>query len=163
MSETQQPEALEVRAAKAKGWKWKPRMRIFHISRPHTVVWVREDEWLGKAFYVLETIDEETMKACELIVHNETFPDLDDAATRGAMLETVREVWRCPTAYVRQTGTRRASDNVLAWEVCDLWLDAKACKVVGVDREGSVGCWGHISEQEALVFALENAPVEKTW
>lgn len=143
MSQTQQTEALEVRAVKAQGWKWKPRMRVFHINRPHTVIWAQNDEWLGKAFSVLETIDEETMTACKIIVHDETFPDLDDAATRGLMLETVQEVWHCPIAYVRPIRTQHANGNVLSWEVCNLLLDAQTC---------------HTSEQEALVFALENAP-----
>lgn len=85
-------------------------------------------------------------------------PDLRDPATLGCVLALVREAWRCPTVYVRQGTTRRVSDGVLAWEVCDLWLDAVACRVLGVDREGSVGSWGHGSEAEALVAALEAAP-----
>jgi hypothetical protein len=50
------------------------------------------------------------------------------------------------------------SDGVIAWEVCDLYLDAEACRALGVPREGSVGCWGYASEAEALVAALESAP-----
>ena len=47
--------------------------------------------------------------------------------------------------------------GALAWEVCDLWLDAEACRALGVDRQGSVGLWGHGSEAEALVAALESS------
>lgn len=85
-------------------------------------------------------------------------PDLTDPATLGCLLALVREAWRCPTVYVRQSTTRRKSDGVIAWEVCDLYLDAEACRALGVPREGSVGFWGHGSEAEALVAALEAAP-----
>ena len=84
------------------------------------------------------------------------FPDLTDPATLGCLLALVREAWRCPTAYVRQSTSRRASDGAFAWEVCDLWLDAEACRALGVDRQGSVASWGHGSEAEALIAALEN-------
>lgn len=87
-----------------------------------------------------------------------SLPDLADPATLGCVLALVRQAWRCPTIYVRQSGVRRVSDGVLAWEVCDLWLDAQACRALGVEREGSVGCWGHANEAEALVAALEGAP-----
>ena len=52
----------------------------------------------------------------------------------GCLLALVREAWRCPTVYVRQGTTRRVSDGAFAWEVCDLWLDAEACRALGVDR-----------------------------
>lgn len=85
-------------------------------------------------------------------------PDLTDPATLGCLLALVREAWRCPTAYARQGSTRRASDDVLAWEVCDLWLDAEACRILRRTRQGSVQLWGMASETEALVAALEAAP-----
>lgn len=85
-------------------------------------------------------------------------PDLRDAATRGCALQLLREAWRCPTAYVRQSTGRRASDNLPAWEVEDLWLDAQACAMLGTTREGSVRCWGFSCEEEALVGGLESAP-----
>jgi hypothetical protein len=85
-------------------------------------------------------------------------PDIREPATKGIVLALVREAWRCPTIYVRQSTTRRVSDGVIAWEVCDLYLDAEACRALGVSCEGSVGSWGHGSEAEALVVALERAP-----
>lgn len=85
-------------------------------------------------------------------------PDLSDPATLGCLLALVRKAWRRPTVYVRRTHARRKSDNEFAWEVCDLWLDEEARRALGLTWPGSVGCWGHKSEVEALVFALENAP-----
>lgn len=85
-------------------------------------------------------------------------PDMRDPATLGCVLALLRAAWRCPTAYVRQTTMRRASDGIVAWEVCDLWLDATACAKLGIDREGSVGCWGFASEADALIGGLEGAP-----
>jgi len=85
-------------------------------------------------------------------------PDLADPATLGCLLALVREAWRCPTVYARQSTTRRVSDGVIAWEVCDLHLDAEACRALGVPRGGSVASWGHGGEAEALVATLEAAP-----
>ena len=138
--------ALSRRAIACKGWRWLPgtlRLRATPPSRRDHLL--REgrvpdcgDPWVYEDWPVI--------------------PDVTDAATLGCLLALVREAWRCPTTYVRQGSTRRVSDGVLAWEVCDLWLDAEACRALGVDRQGSVGSWGHGSEAEALVAALESAP-----
>lgn len=88
---------------------------------------------------------------------DEDAPDLTDPATIGCMLVLVREAWRCPTAYVRQSSVRRAIDGVLAWEVCGLWFDAGHAANAGV-RAGAANMWGLASEAEALVVALESAP-----
>jgi hypothetical protein len=137
-----QLQALALRAKQAKKWKWMAAMR-----------WI-ESRNIGDVFGRIDDLrprDGSDVRPAAL-------PDLEDPATLGCLLALVRQAWRCPTVYVRQTGTRRASDGVLAWEVCDLWFDAEACKALGIDREGSVGSWGHACEAEALVFALENAP-----
>jgi len=137
-----QLQALALRAKQAKKWRWVPAMR-----------WI-ENRDIGDVFGRVDDLrprDGSDVRPAAL-------PDLTDPATMGCLLALVRQAWRCPTVYVRQSGTRRASDGVLAWEVCDLWFDAEACKALGVDREGSVGSWGHACEAEALVFALENAP-----
>ena len=123
--------ALARRAIACKGWRWMPGMADCWGGR------VREGDGLDRS---------------------SAFPDLSDPATLGCMLALVRKAWRCPTVYVRQSTTRRVSDGVIAWEVCDLYLDAEACRALGVPREGSVGSWGHGSEAEALVAALESAP-----
>ena len=138
--------ALARRVVACRGWRWMPgtlRLRATPPSRRDYLL--REgrvpdcgDPWVYENWPVI--------------------PDVTDPATLGCLLALVREAWRCPTVYVRQSTTRRVSDGVIAWEVCDLYLDAEACRALGVPREGSVGSWGHGSEAEALVAALESAP-----
>ena len=124
--------ALARRAVACRGWRWMPGMKL--------TAGLRLSESLVPFTFPVD------------------LPDFTDAATVGCLLALVREAWRRPTVYVRQSTTRRVSDGVIAWEVCDLYLDAEACRALGVPREGSVGSWGHGSEAEALVAALEAAP-----
>ncbi len=72
---------------KVKGWKWLPGMRVRHISTPYRVVFVEEDEYLGETFTILKAYQEHDsgQGLCMIIVHNETFPDLEDLATGGAL------------------------------------------------------------------------------
>ena len=136
--------ALARRAVACKGFRW---MR--GMLRQNDYRYVGSGVWAKWA----------RMTSLTTALHSpDQWPDLTDAATLGCLLALVREAWRCPTAHVRQSTTRRVSDGVIAWEVCDLWLDAEACRALGVDRQGSVGSWGHASEAEALVAALEGAP-----
>jgi hypothetical protein len=137
---------LSRRAVACKGWR---SMSGMATDEGHRVVLVDDD--------VLWMVYSEESK-CKPGCVEDFVPDLTDPATLGCLLALVREAWRCPTVYVRQSTTRRVSDGVLAWEVCDLYLDAEACRALGVPREGSVGSWGHGSEAEALVAALESAP-----
>jgi len=137
---------LNERAVMSKGWRWMPGMLTMDGVRIYAV----EGEFFD-GFDDDSEYNEHPVAALE-------WPDLTDPATRGCLLALVREAWRCPTVYVRQSSCRRASDGVLAWEVCDLWLDAEACKALGIPREGSVGSWGYSTEAEALVGALEAAP-----
>ena len=144
--------ALSRRAVACRGWRWMAGMLACDGYR---MLWCSdtEREWAGPQF------TQAGMAWRYARIHGEPhLPDLADPATLGCLLALVREAWRCPTVYVRQSTTRRVSDGVLAWEVCDLWLDAEACRALGVPREGSVGSWGHGSEAEALVAALESAP-----
>jgi hypothetical protein len=124
--------ALARRAIACPKWRWMPGMKV------------------SEGFRVTESLAP--------FMFPVDLPDLTDPATLGCLLALVREAWRCPTVYVRQSTTRRLSDGMIAWEVCDLWLDAEACRALGVDRQGSVGSWGHASEAEALVAALEASP-----
>jgi hypothetical protein len=128
---------LAKRAVACKGWRWMPGTRWW-TDDDHGRLDDFQPEYMGRPAHAL--------------------PDLTDPATLGCVLALVRKAWRCPTVYVRQSTTRRVSDGVIAWEVCDLWLDAEACRALGVPREGGVGSWGHGSEAEALVAALESAP-----
>lgn len=86
-------------------------------------------------------------------------PDIREPATRGIILQLIREAWRCPTAYVRQRGVIRwSTETIPAWEVGDLWLDEEACKKIGARVPGSVNFALLPSEEEALVRALEDVP-----
>ena len=138
--------ALSRRAIACKGWRWLPGTLRLRATPPS-----RRDH-LRMEGRVPDGGDTWNYAAWPVI------PDVTDAATLGCLLALVREAWRCPTVYARQSTTRRVSDGVIAWEVCDLYLDAEACRALGVSREGSVGSWGHGSEAEALVAALESAP-----
>lgn len=159
---TEEQIALARRVVACRGWRWMPGMRAVgkfpnypvrihgfgeNVQDPDDML--AADTWLPW---------QQPMEYGDHTYDGPYLPDLSDAATLGCILALVREAWRCPTAYVRQGTTRRVSDGVLAWEVCDLWLDAEACRALGVDRQGSVGSWGHGSEVEALVAALEAAP-----
>ena len=158
---TEEQKALARRAVACKGWRGMPGMRA--VGRyPDYPVRVHA---FGEN--VRDTDDmqqpepwgwQQPTPYGDSIFPGPYLPDLTDPATLGCLLSLVREAWRCPTVYVRQSTTRRVSDGALAWEVCDLWLDAEACRALGVDRQGSVGSWGHASEAEALVAALESAP-----
>ena len=143
--------ALSRRAVACKGWRWMPGMRTMGNMR----VSHDPDRWPDRPCALREGGWIDTAPPRPL---GDDLPDLTDPATLGCLLALVRAAWRCPTVYVRQSTTRRVSDGVIAWEVCDLYLDAEACRSLGVPREGSVGSWGHASEAEALVSALERAP-----
>lgn len=135
---TPELEALARRAVACPRWRWMPGMRsVAYRQAPLEPVVHRIGD-------------------LKFTPYPGSLPDLTDPATLGCLLALVREAWRCPTVYVRQSTSRRVSDGAFAWEVCDLWLDAEACRALGVDRQGSVGSWGHGSEAEALVAALEN-------
>ena len=141
---TDEQTALSRRLVACKGWRWIRGM-------------LRQDDYryIGSGVWARWSDVHSTTTALHMPVQ---WPDLTDPATLGCLLSLVREAWRCPTAHVRQSTTRRVSDGLLAWEGVDLWLDAEACKKLGTSREGSVGCWGYASEAEALVFLLETAP-----
>jgi hypothetical protein len=133
--------ALGRRARACKGFRWLPGMR-----------------WIVTRVAPLEDYAGRIVDGGRRAPDGPGLPDFSDPATLGCLLALVRVAWRSPTVYVRQSTTRRVSDGVIAWEVCDLWLDAEARRALGVPREGSVGCWGYANEAEALVVALEGAP-----
>lgn len=138
------PADLARRAVACPRWRWMPGMR-WTVSRSAPL-----EDYAGR---ILDC-DRRAPDSSSFL----GLPDLTDPATLGCLLALVREAWRCPTVYVRQSTTRRVSDGVIAWEVCDLYLDAEACRALGVPREGSVASWGHGGEAEALIAALEAAP-----
>ena len=154
---------LARRVVDCKGWRWMEGMlgwRPDNHGVPHSIRFVKGVE----SMEALAGVDTGPLVASGYATcdgywrSDDVTPDLSDPATLGCLLHLVREAWRCPTIYVRRSHVRRKSDNEFAWEVCDLWLDEEACRALGLTRPGSVGCWGHKSEAEALVFALVNAP-----
>jgi hypothetical protein len=164
---TDQQKALSCRAVACKGWRWMPGMRTVHNPEygvsgvPQTWVLPVSDGGLidvGQHYQRRGQFPSALGQCVPGGGLGTRLPDLQDAATLGCLLALVRKAWRCPTVYVRQSTTRRVSDGVIAWEVCGPHLDAEACRALGVPREGSVGSWGHGSEAEALVAALESAP-----
>ena len=116
------------RRAVAAGWKWQAGALTVSDWRVCTI-------GANKAgAQVLEQADGEYWipAAAEL-------PDFNDAPTRGALLEQVRERWGDEYLCVAWTGA-----NVYRWAVRD--------------RDGKMMVWGHDSEAAALVAALEAAP-----
>ena len=149
---TPELEALARRAVACPRWRWMPGMLVTSVGRIIEV----DGDFVSAFEHPWKDFEFEFRKLDPNRSYIPDLPDLTDPATLGCLLALVREAWRCPTVYVRQGTTRRVSDGAFAWEVCDLWLDAEACRALGVDRQGSVGSWGHGSEAEALVAALEN-------
>jgi hypothetical protein len=141
---TKEQIALSRRAVASGRWQWAPGA-LDQFGRRVINVW--PDDLGIKWSHLLDN---------RVVRDADALPDLSDPATLGCLLALVRKAWRCPTVYVRQSST--VGYGILAWEVCDLYLDAEACRALGVPREGSVGSWGHGSEAEALVAALEGAP-----
>ncbi len=82
-------------------------------------------------------------------------PDLSDPATLGCLLALVREVWGDPGFHAYLSDTYIKSKGRRAWAI-NGWIDAKRSPD---GRGGSFGGWGYVSEAEALVVALESAPV----
>ena len=125
------------RRAVAAGWKWQRGCRIVnsHVAAG-TVLDGGEDYavWYGEG----STRDGGGYQEA-FPLHSDLLPDFRDAATRGVLLQQVRERWDDPWLCVAWTGT-----NVYGWVVRD--------------RDGKMLVWGHDSETAALVAAMGAAP-----
>lgn len=80
-----------------------------------------------------------------------SLPDFSDPATFGCLLFLVRMAWKCPRAHASLTDTRRKVDNLLGWQMNELY---KCDKVTG--KPNSLHLWGASSEIEMLITALEH-------
>lgn len=114
------------RRAVAAGWKWDDG------CRETTGVLPRVGEHYQESSHIADAADYR---------RGHSLPDFNDAATRGVLLEQVRERWDDEHLCPAWTGT-----NVYGWVVRD--------------RDGKMLVWGHDSETAALVAALEAAPKE---
>ncbi len=83
-----------------------------------------------------------------------SLPDFGDAATRGAVLQLVRDLWRCPRAAV---GPMTSPGSESLWEIRGLAFDEKAAKKLGV-IPGSVNFDGFEKEELALYNGVKRAP-----
>lgn len=153
------PTTLSDVEAEALGRRWLAAGGVWRDGMLDGLSRVRTHHATGRSAYI--RYRDTNWEWAEEPVADNAWPDLRDAATRGAAMEVVRERWESPTAYVRQSGRvcrpgTKIEDHDLtaAWEVCDLHLSPTLAATLGVPG-GSVGCSLHLSEPHALVFALE--------
>jgi hypothetical protein len=118
---------LNERAVACKGWRWLPGMLTMDGVRIYAVEGDTFDGFDNDSEYV-----DHPVSALE-------WPDFTDAATRGCLLELVREAWGEPSLTVVFTGE---------------WWDCDCC---GWPETRCAGLSG-LTEAEALVAALECAP-----
>jgi hypothetical protein len=115
------------RRAVAAGWKWQAGaltcsgVRVTFERGEHGYGCSQRDQGIAQVWHIVAEL-----------------PDFNDAATRGVMLQQVRERWDAPTICTDCDGLR--------WSV--------------VRVDGTVLAYGD-SETAALVCALEAAPKEK--
>jgi len=121
-------QALARRAAACSGWRWVPGM-------------LDTDGWRIGDVTLHDGAREAVRRGVLRLYHYPRLPDLTDHATLGCLLALVREAWGMPTGI-----TVAYSDDTGRWVVS--WSGA---------THGGV-CGEGITEGEALVMALENAP-----
>ena len=90
-------QAWEVQLTHFKGFAWKPGMAVRHVSRAMRICRVEEDEWLGEKMFILYCFYEDQKPLAEVIVKNETFPDLDDEVTAAyCQMAVASGLWTAP-------------------------------------------------------------------
>jgi len=126
---------LARRAITCRGWRWMPGMRVFAESLGCDDNTTIPDGYTGNAAELAQLR-----------------PDFRDPATRGWLLELVREAWNAPNGYVTCKRSRCASQDYApgVWDwTWSFWCDEETFVASGD------------SEPAALVAAFEAAPKEK--
>lgn len=130
------------RRAVAAGWRWQAGTLAMSADG---------EDPCGRVLAVngrMLTVPDCDCEAVELMDSERALPDFNDAATRGALLEQVRELWDDPGICVRGM---LQSDGTYHWYIIGGRAHGDAFYNQGI----------HDSETAALVAALESAPKEK--
>jgi len=127
---------LARRFVACKGWRWLPGMRLLVTGTDCAVRLVSSAD--KTRLLVAHEDDKEGQRE-----DGEVIPDLSDAATRGAILELVREAWGDPYTHCQFV--------IAELNQPDCWM---AIVDFGIGRREFVGR----TEIEALLAALEAAP-----
>ncbi len=137
---TQELEALGRRAVACKHWRWLPGMLALTDGQGWARIYaVQSDGWIrlggGHPF--------------ESPIHTKTplYPNLSDAATKGAVLAVVREAWQEPCLSVICLSD---TPNGQSWGVRSYGKTFASYSLNGAE-DG-------LTEAESLVCALEAAP-----
>ena len=141
---------LARRAVACPGWAWRPGM----LARPDPNRTVTPELAWSDRFRVLG--DGEVGGPCG--APEGWLPDLDDAATKGAVLGLVREAWGSPAAQATPVTERRLPAGSVSWTDC-VWV-VLGWRVAVYDAADHV--FGSLrapypTEAAALVAALEAA------
>jgi hypothetical protein len=145
--------SLGERALACKGWRWMPGMLAHHRHVQSIRVLCDESGECASDYVVRAGADGNEVQLMHEWGVMGSFPggdgsaypmvpDLDDPATRGCLLDLVREAWAMPKLYVSPHG--------LSWRM----------KIKGHGGPFKEVEWGG-TEAEALVAALEAAPTER--
>ena len=130
---------LAKRAVACKGWRWMPGMRLFGGA---TVTYADD-------FIDIVLTGDATVRRWGGVGAGPLLPDLTDPATRGCLLQLVREAWGNPHMYLSPL---ERSSMTVEWRA--VWM-------VPPGELGGYKAWDGPTETAALIAALEAAPERK--